>query len=185
VPAVDSSPTGFADYILEQLRTLFGSRPSRYELHFTVRLSLLPDSRAHIPQGHSLGASYATLAYAGLLNTIHTGGPSTLTSANLALGDLYTFGSPRLGLTDFARAFGERMAEHAGSAWRVVNDADPITRVPPSPLQLGTVLHPFNHVDSGVRVFAAKAPERIASEVGTHPTPFALPLDFPEHCEHT
>ena len=65
--------------------------------------------------GHSLGAGLATLA------------ASRLVAANHAVGDVYTYGSPRVGLRDFAAAY---TAALGASTYRVINHIDVVTRVP-------------------------------------------------------
>jgi triacylglycerol lipase len=65
--------------------------------------------------GHSLGAALATLAAA---RRIREGGRRPAA--------LYSFGSPRVGTAEFARAFPERFLH-----CRVVNDRDIVARVPP------------------------------------------------------
>jgi triacylglycerol lipase len=69
--------------------------------------------------GHSRGAALATLAVGKLRekdNTVH---------------GLYTFGSPRVGDRDFARHFDADMGQRT---FRMVNDDDLVTRMPPRSL---------------------------------------------------
>lgn len=68
--------------------------------------------------GHSLGAALATLATAFLVE------------AGQPVYGLYTFGSPRVGDSAFASAFDSRFKR----AYRVVNNNDVVTRVPPRSL---------------------------------------------------
>jgi triacylglycerol lipase len=70
--------------------------------------------------GHSLGAALAALAVADL----------RLVDKRPVHG-LYTFGQPRLGDADFARAFD---ADFKSKAFRFVNNNDIVTRVPPRAL---------------------------------------------------
>ena len=65
--------------------------------------------------GHSLGAALATLAAA------------RLTEANVTVNAVYTFGQPRIGKTDFQRAYDERLGT---ATFRFVNHIDLVTRVP-------------------------------------------------------
>ena len=67
--------------------------------------------------GHSLGAALATLATARY-SADHAG----------ASVGLYTYGSPRVGNPKFAQAFPN------SSAFRVVHNHDPVTRLPPASL---------------------------------------------------
>lgn len=68
--------------------------------------------------GHSLGGALATLAAARAL------------AESVRLGDLYTFGSPRVGDAAFADSFRRMMAERGLTYYRFVNDEDVVTTVP-------------------------------------------------------
>lgn len=84
--------------------------------------------------GHSLGAALATLAVARWCE------------AGRPISGLYTFGQPRTGDQTFARNFDFRFRPHA---FRIVNDLDVVTRVPPRVLgyqHLGTFIY---FTDSG------------------------------------
>lgn len=65
--------------------------------------------------GHSLGAALATLAAA------------RLTEADATVDVVYTFGQPRIGKSDFQRAYNERLGD---ATFRFVNHIDLVTRVP-------------------------------------------------------
>ncbi|CAE6471389.1 unnamed protein product [Rhizoctonia solani] len=117
--------------------------------------------------GHSLGGSYSNVCYTQF--TV----PNTLPPSSV-LGDLYTFGCPRIGYKDFAEAMREHLGKHTGSAWRIANHKDPVTKVPPIPF---TGNSQFNHVDAGYRLSKSKKPELIPSEIGTLTSgPFWLAL---------
>ena len=64
--------------------------------------------------GHSLGAGLAVLAAARL-------------ATNAPVESVYTYGSPRVGLKDFANAY---QRELGTSTFRVINHIDIVTRVP-------------------------------------------------------
>jgi hypothetical protein len=72
-------------------------------------------NRRLVITGHSLGAGLATLAASRLVATNHD------------VGDVYTYGSPRVGLRDFATAYTAAMG---ANTFRVINHIDIVTRVP-------------------------------------------------------
>ncbi|ODQ51811.1 alpha/beta-hydrolase [Saitoella complicata NRRL Y-17804] len=96
--------------------------------------------------GHSLGAGYASLFYASLKsclaynhNPLETNDPDKILLGSKAnLMDAYVFGCPAVGDLDFARQFDEACRKcmtaddgrNLGQFYRVVNDLDPVTRVP-------------------------------------------------------
>jgi Lipase (class 3) len=88
------------------------------------RLAVLGAGRTGWFCRHSLGAALATLAAQRYASTRST------------------FGSPRVGDAEFVAAFNRRFA---GRSWRVVNDHDVVTHVPPREL-LGAY---FEHADAG------------------------------------
>jgi hypothetical protein len=73
-----------------------------------------PDRRLVIT-GHSLGAGLAVLA------------AGRLVSANTSVDNVYTYGSPRSGLRDFAAAYEGLLG---ANTFRVINHIDIVTRVP-------------------------------------------------------
>lgn len=117
-------------------------------------------------QGHSLGASYASLCYTELLRLQRR--PTTI---KLVLRDLYTFGSPRIGLNDFAEAFRDALLSHTGHSWRICCTLDPVTLVPPVLLTDPK----FTHLDKTYLVAVDEDPEEADTELGTHPRP-PLPI---------
>ncbi|EPQ52511.1 alpha/beta-hydrolase [Gloeophyllum trabeum ATCC 11539] len=142
--------------------------------------SLLPANSSELAvhvTGHSLGASYATLCYGQLLQYQST------TPTGWILGDLYTFGSPRIGMNSFASQV-RNAGEHApGSAWRIVNQDDSVTALPPAPakLFLGLPLEDdariYIHVDSAYRISITSPPVVIPSEIGMDPGPAPKAVD--------
>lgn len=87
--------------------------------------------------GHSLGAALGTLATARALRAIDEG-------ADLKLGGLTTFGSPRVGDTEFAAALEGRAAKRGVPLVRVRNENDVVTAVPGASLgyaHVGKLLH--------------------------------------------
>lgn len=122
-----------------------------------------------VSQGHSLGASYATLYYAELVRLYRNGpvGPVFSLPAKLIPRDLYTFGSPRVALEDFTDVFALAMEMHCGSSWRIVSAGDPVTLVPPVLITDAK----FIHLDKAYRVSDGSAPELMRSERNSHPLP--------------
>lgn len=89
------------------------------------------------------------------------------------LRDLYTYGCPRSGgkdsnREDWANNYLIALNNHLGKSWRIVNNLDPVTHVPP----VIPILTIWNHVDNGIQVFAEAAPQALPSEVGTQPGVF-------------
>ena len=107
-------------------------------------------------------------------------GPTTLLAS---LGDLYTFGAPRVGRGDFAIAF--RAAVHSprciGSSWGIVNSQDYIPKIPASP-PWPISRDPFIHVDDAYKIYPDKIPEALSSEIGTNPS-WVVPTAISPHCE--
>ncbi|KAF9016718.1 alpha/beta-hydrolase [Hymenopellis radicata] len=122
--------------------------------------------------GHSLGAAYASLCYAQLMME----GTAT---EKAALGDLYTFGSPRVGRGDLAAPLKAAVTAPCGSAWRIVNDGDYVTKVPASP-PWPFSRDPFIHVDAPYTIYKNAKPVPGRSEIGTHPT-WAIPTPWKPH----
>jgi hypothetical protein len=185
------------------MQALFAPTSKAYNLHVTVRAFGASARRgAHAAQGHSLGASYATLFHTALLSVQAGSGTFTKPSGSdpaqpqsgaaapslaalITLRDLWTFGSPRLGLADFAQLQHDLMAAHDGASWRLVDAKDPVALVPPDPLHLGKAGDAFVHVDAGVRMSADAPPVPIPSELeGVEKTGVSALLHFPNHCEY-
>ncbi len=79
--------------------------------------------------GHSLGAAMTTLAAAELFQ------------AGLVPDGVANFGAPRAGDETFAKAYDGRLGDRT---WRVINNADIVTRVPPRALgyqHVGRAIH--------------------------------------------
>ncbi|KAG8868364.1 hypothetical protein FRB97_002440, partial [Tulasnella sp. 331] len=111
--------------------------------------------------GHSLGGSYSTLCFTEFLRY------STLGQlpAKCTLGDIYTFGSPRLAQRDL----GDKIVADLknGSSWRIVNTDDLVPQVPPVTLSLVSGI--FNHINGGMRICKDKPTVKLPSELGTSP----------------
>ncbi|KAG5985822.1 hypothetical protein E4U52_000903, partial [Claviceps spartinae] len=124
--------------------------------------------------GHSLGGAYGTLTH-GQLCIEGFGG------AGATVGDLYTFGGPRAGRSDFATLFKASVAPPTdeGSTWRIVNYEDYVPKVPASK-PLIPVSNPFIHVDAGVMVYKDKFPVSLPTELGTRPT-WSVPTAITPH----
>ncbi|KAG8713017.1 hypothetical protein FRC11_013560 [Ceratobasidium sp. 423] len=113
--------------------------------------------RTHVA-GHSLGGSYSNLCF--------TQFTVSGTLPQLAkLGDLYTFGCPRIGYEDFASAAKEHLGPETGSSWRIANDGDLVPQVPPK--APWTHDSPFNHLDNGYHLSPYDVPVAIPTEIGT------------------
>lgn len=83
---------------------------------------------------------------------------------NFYIGDLYTFGGPRVGLDDWASAARTAMsAQDRRHAWRTANVGDLVTMVPPVfPWDAN-----FIHLDAGWQISPVQAPTKLPSEIGT------------------
>ncbi len=77
--------------------------------------NLSSDNRGLVITGHSLGAGLAALAAARLV------------ASNTDVDHVYTYGSPRVGLKDFATAYEAALGPNT---FRVINHIDIVTRVP-------------------------------------------------------
>jgi pimeloyl-ACP methyl ester carboxylesterase len=86
--------------------------------------------------GHSLGAALATLAL-----------PDIESSLKARVTALYTFGSPRAGDGEFARAFD---ASFGDRSFRIANCSDVVASIPPPAPLAGFVGGYFAHVDTPV-----------------------------------
>ncbi len=99
-------------------------------------LSRLEPRKKLFMVGHSLGAALATLALPDIARSTQFKSPS-----------IYTFGSPRVGDSQFSRTFGRMFAYRS---FRIVNTSDMITSLPlPVPI-LGIIGGYFSHVDTPV-----------------------------------
>ncbi|EJT97338.1 alpha/beta-hydrolase [Dacryopinax primogenitus] len=106
--------------------------------------------------GHSLGASYATIFYAEALRRSTSEYPFVLV-------DLHTFGSPRVGLSQFGLSLRSLVASRNVHTWRIANTGDLVTSVPPVVNDAGQELE---HVDCGLRVEKGKPSTKLESELG-------------------
>ena len=123
-----------------------------------------------------MGGAFASLCFAELSIK---GYDTQLAS----LGDLYTFGAPRVGRGDFAKPLlaAVRPPRNIGSSWRIVNNKDYVPKVPASP-PFPFSKDPFIHVDAAYKIFPDKKPKAEPSEIGTHPR-WSLPIAISPHCE--
>ena len=88
--------------------------------------------------GHSLGAAMATLSV-----------PDIQQGMRRKVEAVYTFGSPRVGDDDFAKAFNR---ETAGKSFRITNTSDIVTSIPlPAPIA-GRFGGYFSHVDTPIDI---------------------------------
>jgi len=130
--------------------------------------------------GHSLGGSYSSFCFAQSLNLQ----VNDQLPAPASLGDLYTFGSPRVGLADWAQAVYDNAGnpKYLGQLWRIVNNIDLVPDVPPSTLKSTP---PFFHIDNGFKIFKDKDPAALPTERGMNPPPppFPLPHNIKEAIE--
>lgn len=97
--------------------------------------------------------------------------------------DLYSFGCPRVGgLMDnisWALQYKTALDNHTGKSWRMVNQYDPVTDVPPVIPLIST----WNHVDNGYRVSDDSPAEALPSEIGTQPSVSIKPWNASYHGE--
>lgn len=123
-----------------------------------------------------MGGAYASLSFAELCVE---GSGTRLAS----LGDLYTFGSPRVGRGGFEKHLraAVRPPQCNGSSWRIVNNCDYVPKVPASP-PWPISRDPFIHVDAAYKIYPNESPEAQPSEIGTHPT-WSIPTAISPHCE--
>ncbi|KAK4530730.1 hypothetical protein CCYA_CCYA05G1587 [Cyanidiococcus yangmingshanensis] len=95
--------------------------------------------------GHSLGAALATLAALDITRVLEERGIRTSQGTGKGVRiRMYNFGSPRVGNAVFARTFNELVPD----AYRVVNDADVVARLP------RTLSFDYHHIGSTVLVNA-------------------------------
>jgi triacylglycerol lipase len=92
-----------------------GFRRALDEVWHDIVPAVSGNDRGLVITGHSLGAGLATLAAARLV------------AADQDVDDVYTFGSPRVGLRDFAAAYDEALGV---DTYRVINHIDIVTRIP-------------------------------------------------------
>ncbi|CAG8627276.1 10767_t:CDS:2 [Paraglomus brasilianum] len=107
--------------------------------------------------GHSLGAGLATLFYSRLLLSPKDLGP------NAILRDAYLIGTPAVGDSDFAAQFAahsSRPYDRHNTLWRIIDDIDIITKLPPGfnnpyisqHISKNNILN-YAHVGEGIRFF--------------------------------
>jgi Lipase (class 3) len=89
------------------------------------------------------------------------------TQSSGQLGDIYNFGCPRVGNSDWSEAFYNAMESHTGTSVRVVNEKDLVPQL--VPLVSRDSPPYFNHIDSGWNVFPNAPPKAIETERGTAP----------------
>ncbi|KAG5788021.1 hypothetical protein H9Q69_012912 [Fusarium xylarioides] len=108
--------------------------------------------------GHSLGGSYSSFCFAQFMMQ------NASLPAGARLGDLYNFGSPRVGQKAWSQAFYENLGgKFPGGAWRIVNDEDIVPKVP-SLLKYKPKTGPFYHIDNGIKIFKEAKPAPIETE---------------------
>ena len=123
-------PEGAAQHVHHGFQQALNQIWEPLHAHWQTLRSRHPD-RPFWMTGHSLGAALATLAASR--NPPHT---------------LYTYGSPRTGDVGFATAFSGLPT----SAFRVINDRDPITQVP-------LAVMGYQHVGRLVRIVGSNPPQ--------------------------
>lgn len=98
------------------------------------------------------------------------------------MGDLYTFGSPRVGEQDFAKPLKVAVDASFGSSWRIVNHNDYVPKVPA--LFWWSTSRPWIHIDGLYTVYTDKVPVPGLTEIGTRPT-ISLPTAIAPHCMYS
>ncbi|KAL5522896.1 hypothetical protein ACEPAF_1163 [Sanghuangporus sanghuang] len=147
--------------------------------------------------GHSLVAAYAMLCHAELMR-LYNNAPtdpefkddphadlahffSHLKARQFVLCDLYTFGSPRIGgLIDnvsWEKSYKTALDNHSGQSWRIQNNFDPVTAVPPVIPLIST----WNPVDNGYQINDSAPPQALPTETDTQPCVGLHPENFPNH----
>lgn len=106
--------------------------------------------------GHSLGGAVATVFAARILDEIDKG-------MDINLKGLYTFGSPRVGDSDFVAKFNEHATREKVNIGRVRYDEDLVTKIP-------GVLFGYRHVKTMVLLGPSDDNEDTTMEID--PTPF-------------
>lgn len=92
--------------------------------------------------GHSLGAALATFASIYIMDRIERQRESGMSEDEVyKLGGLYTFGSPRVGTSQFAEQAEAKYNEHGVSAMRFRNANDTVTRYPSLLTHVGHLMH--------------------------------------------
>jgi hypothetical protein len=92
-----------------------GFRRALDEVWDEITPEVIGGDRRLVLTGHSLGAGLATLAAARLI------------ANGTQVDDVYTYGSPRVGLRDFATAYNAALGR---DTFRIINHIDIVTRVP-------------------------------------------------------
>ncbi|KZT23288.1 alpha/beta-hydrolase [Neolentinus lepideus HHB14362 ss-1] len=144
--------------------------------------SLLPEGSTKLvvhSTGHSLGASYATLCYAQLLLYYSTN------PVEWTLGDMYTYGSPRVAENNFTSQLQTALKTAPGSTWRIVNRNDSVTAIVPAPKDCFGEGDPndddprvYIHTDTGYRISANASPVLLDSEIGQDPGPAPKTVEY-------
>jgi hypothetical protein len=107
---------------------------------------------------------------------------SSLKERKFILRDLYTFGCPRVGglmnSVSWAGNYKVALNHHVGQSWRVVNQSDPVTGVPP----IVPLISTWNHIDNGYQVDEGSLPKPLPTEIGKKPFGYNI-FKFRNHCE--
>jgi len=153
----------------------------------TTALTELAKSQSQNPPGihatgHSLGASYATLCFSELLR--YSKDSEKELPANTTLGDIYTFGSPRVASVKLGTSIVTNLEN--GSSWRIVNTYDStediVPQVPPPKTPVKPEPEPFNHINGagssqangGVMIYNEANFSYIPTEFNSDPLPVSL-----------
>ncbi|KZT23165.1 hypothetical protein NEOLEDRAFT_1180377 [Neolentinus lepideus HHB14362 ss-1] len=149
--------------------------------------SLLPEGSPQLishSTGHSLGASYGTLCHAQLLLYYST------KPVEWVPGDLYTYGSPRIGENSFSLQLQTALKSAPGSTWRIVNQNDTIAVLVPVPRHLIGFLPAqddqriYIHADTAYRISNTACPVLMNSEIGQDPGPAPMTPDYLRDPQH-
>lgn len=114
----------------------------------------MTNNRKLLFTGHSLGGALATIAGAEF-------------HEEFGISGIYTFGQPRVGKADFASFVASRFGQ---KFYRVVNDDDIVTRVPPGYEHVGTLFHLGPHGEiaesllEGANTVSSESPAMSESE---------------------
>ena len=125
------------------------------------------------PQGHSLGAGYATLAYIELIRRLTLTTPTSFT-----LHDAWAFGSPRVLLNAGAKRLKSLLLPPQNPVRHFYRPARNGDIVPTLPVVVGN--HTYKHVDVGYKLAPGNKEGRFVtlrpSEVDKVPVNDAVPL---------
>jgi len=112
-------------------------------------------------QGHSLGGAYATLLHCEFVRLSFSNDAAEIPP--IPVKDVVTFGSPRVGVHDFAKTFVDLYKKSNSNSWRITNRWDWVTILPPRKNDFK-----YTHVDQEYVFSSYGPPEVKESEIGKY-----------------